>query len=177
MENNSRYRNQGMKDPTNQYLWRTHRRRLDLEQMRDTFLMVSGQLENTLYGRPGLITDMDFNRRTIYTFVERQNVPSVVKVFDAANPDTSTARRVNTTVPQQALFAMNSIFISRSATRIAEQATAEKPADRINQIYQAVLGRAPSVDEITLGVEFTTSSSWENYAHALLMTNELMFID
>ena len=175
--NNSRYRNQGVQDPTNQYLWRAHRRRLDLEQMRDTFLMVSGQLENKLYGRPGLITDMDFNRRTIYTFIERQNVPSVVKVFDAANPDTSTARRVNTTVPQQALFAMNSTFISRSAKLIAEQATAEKPVDRIIQIYQAVLGRAPGADEITLGVEFTTTSPWENYAHALLMTNELMFID
>ena len=173
----ARFRKQHTRDPANQYLWRAHRRRLDLEQMRDTFLMVSGQLENKLYGRPGLITDMDFNRRTIYTFVERQNVPSVVKVFDAANPDTSTARRVNTTVPQQALFAMNSIFISRSAKLIAEQSTAEEPVDRITQIYQAVLGRAPSVDEIMLGVEFTTSSSWENYVHALLMTNELMFID
>src|SRR5262249_17243427 len=39
-------------DPDNRLLWRTNRRRLDLETMRDTLLAISGRLDLTLYGRP-----------------------------------------------------------------------------------------------------------------------------
>ena len=165
------------RDPTNQYLWRAERRRLDLEQMRDTILAVSGQLGYEMYGRPGLITDLAFNRRTIYTFVERQNVPSVVKVFDFANPDTSTARRSKTTVPQQALFAMNSPFIQQAASQLAQATADTEPVDRVKKIYRATLGREPSAEELALGIAYTTGQPWEQYTQILLMTNELMFID
>ena len=164
-------------DPENQYLWRAHRRRLDLEQMRDTLLLLSGQLNQEMYGRPDAIDNLDYRRRTIYTFVERQNVPSVVKNFDAANPDSSTARRVTTTVPQQALFAMNAPFVAQAAQAIAKRTHTSNPADQIHKLYTIILGRDPSAEELNLGLTFIDNASWEQYAHILLMTNEAIFID
>ncbi|MBN81717.1 MAG: hypothetical protein CMJ70_16415 [Planctomycetaceae bacterium] len=168
---------QATKDPENQYLWRAHRRRLDLEQMRDTLLLLSGQLNQEMYGRPGAIDNLDYRRRTIYTFVERQNVPSVVKNFDAANPDSSTARRVTTTVPQQALFAMNAPFVTQAAQAIAKRTGGSDPTEQIRQLYTIILGRTPSSDELNLGLAFIKNAPWEQYAHTLLMTNEAIFID
>ncbi|MEE3372050.1 MAG: DUF1553 domain-containing protein [Planctomycetota bacterium] len=168
---------QATKDPENQYLWRAQRRRLDLEQMRDTLLLLSGQLNQEMYGRPGAIDNLDYRRRTIYTFVERQNVPSVVKNFDAANPDSSTARRVTTTVPQQALFAMNAPFVTQAAQEIAKRTHASEPAEQIQKLYTLILGRAASADELNLGLAFVENASWKQYAHILLMTNEAIFID
>ena len=168
---------QARNDPENQYLWRVQRRRLDLEQMRDTLLLLSGQLNQAMYGRPGAIDNLDYRRRTVYTFVERQNVPSVVKNFDAANPDSSTARRVTTTVPQQALFAMNAPFVTQAAQAIAKRTRTSDPAAQIGQLYTIILGREPSTEELNLGLTFVDNASWDQYAHILLMTNEAIFID
>ncbi len=60
------------RDPDNQFLWRGHRRRMDWEQMRDTLLSISGELDLTMGGRPRVVTDPDNKRRTVYAFVERQ---------------------------------------------------------------------------------------------------------
>jgi len=176
-DNVDQFQKQTLRDPANQFLWRGHRRRLDLEQMRDSVLMLSGQLDLTMYGRPGAIDDLEFRRRTIYAFVERQNIPDVVATFDAANPDSSTARRVLTTVPQQALFAMNSRFMDRAARAVAEKSDHRNVVDRLSWIYRAILGRNPTPEELALGADFVKTGSWEQMAHILLMTNELMFID
>jgi hypothetical protein len=95
-------------DSENRLIWRANRPRLDFEQMRNTMIAVSDRLDDKTYGRPMPITDSKNKRRTVYAVVERQNIPSIVQTFDFANADTSISRRVNTTVPQQALFAMNS---------------------------------------------------------------------
>src|ERR1700733_7990991 len=73
-------------------------------------------------------------RRAVYGFVERQNLPGVFRTFDLASPDTTSARRFQTTVPQQALFFMNSPFIveqARSATERPEIAASQDDAQRI----------------------------------------------
>ena len=171
------FANQLERDPSNQYFWHANRRRLDLEQMRDTFLAVAGQLNTTMFGRPASITSTENLRRTIYSFVERQNIPNVVQTFDFANTDTSTARRVQTTVPQQALYAMNSDFVANAATALAERLGDGTDKDKITELYSLVFGRLPSEEELTLGVAFVDQMPWEQYTQVILMTNELMFID
>ncbi|MFP6581180.1 MAG: DUF1553 domain-containing protein, partial [Candidatus Hydrogenedentota bacterium] len=69
---NTRCSKQATVDPDNSLLWHANRRRLDLEQRRDTRLSIAGKLDDTMYGRPLLITDQANYRRTIYAFVERQ---------------------------------------------------------------------------------------------------------
>jgi hypothetical protein len=164
-------------DPLNRWLWRANRRRLDLESMRDTLLFVSGQLDLTMFGRPTPIGNPRNVRRTIYATVERQNIPGVVRNFDFASPDTSVARRNVTTVPQQALFAMNSEFVLRAARATTAQVTAISPAEAVNQLHEVVFGRQASHLEIRLGCEFIENSPLGEYAQVLLMTNELMFVD
>ena len=68
-------------DPSNQYYWRFNRSRLDLEQIRDSLLLASGMLDRAIYGRPVELDHEDNNRRTIYAFVERQNLPNMVQVL------------------------------------------------------------------------------------------------
>ena len=191
-------------DADNLLFWHANRRRLDFESMRDTLLVVAGDLDETPFGRPRIITDPANHRRTVYAFVERQSIPAMVQTFDFANADTSTPRRVTTTVPQQALFAMNSAFMldrSKSlAAKVAETAAAASAdgadgadavdgaasaasaegaggADEVEVLYRRVLGRVPSDDERSLCLEFRQSGSLEQLAQTLLMSNELMFVD
>lgn len=165
------------RDTENHYFWRTNRRRLDWEQMRDTYLSIAGELDDTMGGRPKVVTDPTNKRRTIYAFVERQNIPPEVQTFDFANADTSTARRNTTTVPQQALFAMNSEFVMQRAHGLAERVSRDYAGDVVGGLYQAALGRAPDERERKSAALFLVESSLENLAHVILMSNELMFVD
>ncbi|MFM8477174.1 MAG: DUF1553 domain-containing protein, partial [Planctomycetaceae bacterium] len=143
------FRAQSSADPANAYFWRANRRRLDLEQMRDTLLSVTGELDLKMYGRPQVITDDTNLRRTIYAFVERQNLPPLVQTFDFANADTSTPRRSQTTVPQQALFALNSGFMLQRSKALATavQSTGTEPSLVVQTLFRRTLGRDPDAEE------------------------------
>ncbi|HVX10574.1 MAG TPA: PSD1 and planctomycete cytochrome C domain-containing protein [Pirellulales bacterium] len=169
--------NQQRVDSANTLLWRAHRRRLDLEQMRDALLAVTGELDSTMYGRPLTITDESNRRRTIYAFVERQNIPAMVQTFDFANADTSTPRRSLTTVPQQALFALNSPFVLQRADALARQLAAVEATQRVPRLFQLVLGRDPSLAEAEECAQFLAAGTVEQLSQVLLITNELMFVD
>jgi hypothetical protein len=166
-------------DSANRLLWRANRRRLDLESIRDTLLSVSGRLDLKMFGRPTSITSPNNRRRTVYAIVERQNIPDVVRNFDFASPDCSTARRQVTTVPQQALFMLNSEFVIRSAQSLASRSETKDSdmAKRIDRIYRLALRREATDDERALGRAFVTARGWDQFAQVLLMTNELMFVD
>jgi hypothetical protein len=171
-------------DPDNKLLWRMNRRRLDLEQMRDTLLTISGRIDSTMYGRPtNMAGDPANRRRTVYGMVDRQSLPGIFRTFDFASPDQSTERRPFTTVPQQALFGMNSAFVVQQARDVVAQ-FAGSDDEKFVALYRASLNRSPSADELAAAKAFLTSppegsqlSAWEQLAQVLLLTNELMFID
>jgi mono/diheme cytochrome c family protein len=180
------------RDPENRLLWRAHRRRLDFEQMRDSLLAVSGRLDLTAGGRPHPnAADPENRRRTLYALVDRQSLPEVFRAFDFPQPDQSVERRPDTTVPQQALFGLNSAFIVAQAKALAArpEVAGAAPGDaRIAVMYRVVLARPPTPEEIIDGKAFVraaalsggapeTLTSWEQYAQVLLMTNEFMFLD
>ena len=145
--------------------------------MRDSLLLASGLLDRAMYGRPVELDRDDNNRRTIYAFVERQNLPNMVQVFDAANADSSTALRPTTTGPQQALFALNSPFIERIAHNLATRIEANEPSHSIELAYKYTLGREPTENEISLGLEFLATNELVDFAQALLISNEFWFVD
>jgi hypothetical protein len=150
-------------DPGNTLLWRQNRRRLDFEAMRDTLLAASGQIDLTTAGRAVEITAEPFSsRRTIYGFVERQNLPGLFRTFDFASPDTTSPQRFSTTVPQQALFLMNSPFVVQQARRMldrAEMKSAASDDEKIRQLYQIAFQRGPDADEIKLGKRFVSEQT------------------
>ena len=99
-----------------------NRRRLELEPMRDTLLAVSGAIDLKIGGRPQDILEQPFKpRRTIYGFIDRQNLPGMFRTFDLATPDSTSPQRFNTTVPQQALFMMNGPFVVEQTRHLLER--------------------------------------------------------
>lgn len=179
-------------DPDNKLFSRFPRRRLDLEAMRDSMLAISGQLDFTVGGRPVDVAGDPLNcRRTVYGLVDRQNLPDVYRAFDFAVPDQCVERRPRTTVPQQALFALNSPFVMEQARALAaheEIVAARRPAQRVEALFRRVLARLPSKEEVESSVRFVEVvssednpkdglSPWEQFAQVLLISNEAMFID
>ncbi|MSU57082.1 MAG: DUF1549 domain-containing protein [Pedosphaera sp.] len=168
------------------------RRRLDLEAMRDSLLSVSGQLDLTVGGRSVEGASDPLNhRRTVYGLVDRQNLPPFYRAFDFANPDQCIERRPRTSVPQQALFAMNSPFVLEQARALVareEIAGAKQPAQRVDALFRRVLDRKPTKMEVASALRFVTAASadeqpkdslspWEQFAQVLLASNEAAFID
>jgi hypothetical protein len=145
-------------DPNNQLFWRMNRRRLDLESMRDTLLAVSGKLDLTPGGRAMDLTTEPFStRRTVYGFVERQNLPGLFRTFDFASPDTTSPQRFTTTVPQQALFLMNSPFVVQQARAWLERAeikSATSDEQKLRRLYRTAFQRGPDPEEVKLAKKF-----------------------
>lgn len=150
-------------DPANTLLWRQNRRRLDFEAMRDTLLAASGRLDLTMGGRPVDITQPDAPpRRTVYAYIERQNLPGLFRTFDFASPDTTSPQRFTTTVPQQALFLMNSPFVVEQATNLVrrpEIARAQDDETRLTRLHELVFQRRPDADERALARKFLAAGA------------------
>jgi hypothetical protein len=146
------------KDPNNRLLWKMNRRRLEFEPFRDTVLQVAGRLETKQGGQPVEITTRPFTaRRTVYSYIERQNLPGIFRTFDFASPDTTSPQRFNTTVPQQALFMINSPFVAEQARSFAKDpavAQANEPSAKITELYKRAFQRLPTKEEIELGERF-----------------------
>jgi hypothetical protein len=162
------------RDPENRLFWRFPRQRLDFESMRDSVLAVSGSLRPSFGGPPTPITEPRSSaRRTLYGLIDRQNLDGDYRTFDFAVPDATSPRRFVTTVPQQALFLMNSPFLHEQARRLAAarrpgspgagRDDKSKPKDDTSQgvrrLYRCVFGRAPDADELALATEFIRRQS------------------
>ena len=82
-------------DPENRLLWKMNRRRLDFESLRDAILSVSGKLDAKV-GGPSVALDAApyTTRRTLYAFIDRQNLPGVFRTFDFASPDAHLPQRL-----------------------------------------------------------------------------------
>ncbi|MFQ5733546.1 MAG: DUF1553 domain-containing protein, partial [Planctomycetaceae bacterium] len=176
-------------DPDNRLLWRMNRRRLEFEGLRDSLLAVSGSMRQRIGGPPAKMFGSKYvPRRTVYGFVDRLNLPGLLRTFDFPAPAATTAKRDTTTIAPQALFLMNHPFARETARRVLnrpEIAGAKRVEDRTRRLYRLLFSRPPTRDELALAAEFlaggsgksATASAWETYVHGLLMTNEFVFVD
>ena len=82
-----------------------------------------------------------------------------------------------TTVPQQALFAINSTFMLARSDSIAKQLAMVEPAEQVKRLYATVLGREPTATEQSQCEQFLTAGTLQQLCQVLLMSNELMFVD
>jgi hypothetical protein len=153
--NNPRY---AQIDPFNRLLWRANIRRLEFEALRDSLLAIGGTLDREPFGRPiNLGREPYSTRRTVYGFVDRNNVAEVLFNFDFANPDMTTGKRHQTSVPQQALFFMNSPLVVEQAKKVVARDDFEALSDdrsRIILLYELIYQRLPRPEELKLGLEF-----------------------
>jgi hypothetical protein len=172
-------------DPENRMLGRMGRKRLTFEGLRDNLLVASARFDDAVGGRSvDLFKEPFTTRRAVYGFIDRQNLPGTFRSFDVALPDTHAPQRFTTTVPQQALFLMNSPFVIEQARTLANRANEPAPAKRIAALYRLAFSRAPTTAEIAMASEFvkvppekTGLSPWEQLAQVLLLSNEFAFVD
>ena len=175
----------GRRDADNRLLSRMNRRRLDFESMRDAILSVAGELDSTIGGPPVDLLGGGFHRRrSLYAFLDRQDLPGLLSTFDFPSPNTSSPQRDTTTVPPQALYWMNGPFVAEATARLLsrpEVASAADPQAGITRLYENILAREPTDDERQLASQFLgdapNAELWQQFAQALLMTNEFVFVD
>ncbi|HZW31081.1 MAG TPA: PSD1 and planctomycete cytochrome C domain-containing protein [Isosphaeraceae bacterium] len=173
-------------DPENRLWGRMNRRRLEAEELFDSLLALAGRLRD----QPGGPAESDpaSPRRLIYRATSRSNRSDFGSVFDRANPALHVERRTLSTVAPQALYLMNHPWVMEQARGLArrpEIAAATDPARRIDTLHRLVFGRSATAEEITLGRGFLAEAPatddaqapWDAYAHALLLTNEFLFVD
>ena len=157
--NNPRF---ALVDPDNRLLWRSNIRRLEFEALRDSLLAIGGDLDMTMYGRPVDISKEPYStRRTIYGLVDRGDLADVMVNFDFANPDLPSGRRHETTVPQQALFLMNSPLVIEQAKKLValpEFLVCSDESAKIDFLYERIYQRPPRPEEVKLGQEFIADS-------------------
>ena len=163
-------------DPFNDLLWRANIRRLEFEPLRDSILAIGGSLDLTVGGHPiDLAGGMRAGRggrggrgnaaaqlppdprRSIYGFVDRANPDEVLNTFDVAAPSMTMGKRYETTVPQQALFLMNSpLVIEQVRTVVNREAFQNAASDeaRIGFLYELFFQRPPNEEELRTGKTF-----------------------
>ena len=148
-----------LKDAENNLLSRFNRTRLDYEAMRDAIAKAASTLnEGLMGGRSVVLNAADVDHwRTVYQFVDRYDQATVPAMFDFANPDGHSAQRIATTVPQQALFLMNSPFMQKQAGTLATKlpvSGSTPDAETLKALYRRTLLREPKTDELDLAQRF-----------------------
>lgn len=162
-------------DPANRLLHHMAPRRLEAECVRDAILLVSGNLNEQLYGPsvklyitpymegrslPEVSGPLDGDRRrSIYLELRRNHLPSMLTSFDLPKPATTAGRRATSALPTQALVMLNNEFVHQQA--VAWAASLEQLPDdraiRIRHLYEQALARAPDEDEQQWAAEFIAS--------------------
>jgi hypothetical protein len=197
-QQNSRFDSHAFaRDPGNTLVWRMNRRRLDVEAWRDAMLAVAGRLDSKI-GGPSVSLDAPSNRRrTYYAAISRHDLAWILRLFDFPDPNITSSGRVETTVPLQQLFVLNSDFMTANASGVAARLQAparpdREDAKRIRQVYRILYGRAATERELQLGLAYLQApepaprsgsstpkspSRWERYTQTLLAANEFLFID
>jgi cytochrome c553 len=197
------------RDPENRLFSRAHRRRLDWESWRDGMLVAAGTLPpapvfaehaadpSPRRGGPGVdpLAESSLHARTVYSRLDRQDVPGILRVFDIANPDTAVHVRTRTTVPQQSLAVLNAPLAVTAARKVAARVEGESPAaddqPRIDATWRAVLSRSPSAEERAAAAAWLATEAdrdaaaekppeftrWARLAQGLLATSEFQFVD
>jgi cytochrome c553 len=172
------------KDPDNRLFWRANRRRLEAEAIRDSILFVSGDLDMKP-GGPSAELAPENRRRSVYGKISRFKLDPLLSLFDFPDPGMSAEQRNVTNVPLQGLFFMNSPLVAQESQRLVERLSREagkEDAARIRRAYELLYSREAQDAEIQAGLEFlrqgaSSATAWQQYAQALLASNEFIFLN
>ena len=192
-------------DPSNLWLSRFNRRRLDIEELRDGMLAIDRSIDLTMGGtlQAGFGTDRENSaarlsidpttspRRMVYLPLRRANLPTLLNLFDFGDAVTSIGKRAVTNVAPQALFMMNSEFVATRAGNLAGQLLSNESwseSDRVRQAYLCVLTREPGADELDNAVSYlggfaaqfedaSRLDAWQSHCRVLLASNDFIYVD
>ena len=139
------------------------RRRLTAEELRDTLLAVTGELDRTpgeahpfppeekwSFTQHGPFAESyETLKRSVYVMQKRNRRIPFFALFDGPDPNASTARRDITTVPTQALYFMNDPFVHARAEKFAARILKSASDDRARLDFacRQLFGRNASAEE------------------------------
>ncbi len=151
-------------DPSNTFLSHFPRLRMDAESIRDTLLLLGGNLDATrgpahpfppqtqwkFTQHNPFKAVYESNHRSVYLMTQRIQRHPFLAIFDGADPAVSTPMRPVSTTPLQALYFMNDPFVHKQAAGFAERVLAHSQDrdERMRYAYRLALGRFPSTAEL-----------------------------
>jgi hypothetical protein len=166
------------RDPENNAFWRFNPRRLSAEEVRDSILAVSGNLNPKMGGPsihptipkevlagqsiPGNGWDLkcppeERARRSVYVHIKRSLTVPILSAFDSADVDSSCPVRFSTTQPAQALSLLNSEFLQEQSALFAahlKQKAGADPAAQVRLALKRATQREPTAAEVDRGLRF-----------------------
>ena len=186
-------------DPRNLLLWRFNRRRLDAEQIRDSVLAFSGDLDDTRGNRHPFPHRQTYfyrqhepfseffptNRRSVYIMQPRIQKHPYLDLFDGPDGNLPMSERKSTTTTLQALYLMNSEFVHEQSRAIAERLTeaGDGPGAFLARTTQAIYGRPPRPEEAGRAAAYFQQAEGSDerkragLVRAMLASNEFLFVD
>ncbi|MCY3005567.1 MAG: DUF1553 domain-containing protein [Planctomycetota bacterium] len=196
-------------DPENKLLWRAKGRRLQAEEIRDAMLSLSDRLDaqpilGTAMAKKNIGNRVDPSSakrrgkgevfpedicRSIYLPMPRGALPEVLELFDLPDAMVVQGARESTNVPSQSLYLLNSPIVAGHAGAVARSVLdtvpgrgAENFEKRLELLYEIILCRKPTGDELSIADELYRSSDssevgWVSLARGLLATAEFRYLD
>ena len=180
------------KDGANRLYSHFNRQRLDAEELRDSMLFASGDLDLKNTSGPSSDFSADNLQRTVFCKVSRYRLNNYLMVFDFPNPSFTAEQRFSSNVPLQQLYFMNNPFVYKQAGILAERVEKEPTQEaQIAKTYEYLFDRKPTAEELQLGIKFLSTTpekpgyavegmpvtAWSEYARALLSSNEFQFVN
>ena len=187
-------------DPANRLLWRFPKRRLSAEEIRDSILAVSGQLNNRL-GGPSIMVPVDEEllqqlykpsqwqvtpdraehaRRSIYLLAKRNLRLPFLEVFDQPTAQTSCAVREQSTHAPQSLELLNGRLANEMAEAFAARLRREvgdQPGAQIDRAFRLAAGRLPTQRERAIARRFIDDVSLREFALAMFNLSAFLYVD
>lgn len=199
-------------DSDNRLLTRFNRRRLTVEELRDGLLAIDGSIDLTMGGtlQSGRGTDGENNqgrlslnpenlkRRTVYIPLRRANLPTLLNLFDFGDATTMAGKRQLTNVPTQALFWLNSEFLTDRSATVSKSLlanTALNDSAKVENLYLRVLNRKAEKDEIEMALKYVAAfkqkdlskpnatgeaaetNAWRSLCRVLMASNDFLYVD
>lgn len=182
------------KDADVRMLWRFPSRRLEGEAIRDSILAINGRLNLKMGGRgydlfnqrgglsgftPVASVSGEGLRRMVYAHKVRRERDAVFGAFDCPDGGQSTARRIESTTPIQALNLFNSTFTIEQADAFAavlKEAAGSDVSNQVQQAYWLGLNRQPDSEELADAVSVVREFGLESLCRAMFNSNEFLFI-
>lgn len=165
------------RDPEEKLLWRARVRRLSAEGVRDSMLMLSGELLDEV-GGPGV--DEAVPRRALYVKRFRNDNDTFLHAFDMTPGLKSTPQRNETTTPTQALTMINGDYVMERAKAWSRRLQDDERSEHwlVREAMHQAWGRKPLPDEFHSAMTFieTSQGSWTDFCHVLLNSNEFLYI-
>ena len=182
-------------DAEARWLWRFPSRRLSAEEVRDSMLHVSGQLDLTM-GGPGFrlydyfkdnvatYTPLEVHgpetyRRAVYHQHARSSRVDLLTDFDCPDAAFPTPKRSPTTTPLQALVLMNHSFSIDMAQCLVERLERETSTSeaQIRRAFALAYSRSPSDLELQSGLELIRAFGLRAFCRAVLNSHELIHLN